>query len=80
MFTIDQFCAHKGSFELCLMQTRDCAVSLGGGLNEVALNSVAKSKANNSTMIVFKNGPFSASFSLISSVQYTVDSEQMFNI
>ena len=33
------------------MQTTDCAVSLGGGLNEVALNSVAKSKANNSTLI-----------------------------
>ena len=33
-----------------------------------------------SFFIVFKNGPFPASFSLFSSFQYTVDSKQMFNI
>ena len=30
--------------------------------------------------IVFLNGPFTASFSLFSSFQYTVDSKKMFNI
>ena len=36
--------------------------------------------APNEQAVCLKNGPFPASFYLFSSFQYTVDSEQMFNI